>query len=675
MTKVKGKSRNIYSSGNGHNNLRQGRLVPSILALIMIMITAPATLNAQSEQPSRSDTLLILDGSGSMWGKIRDGHKIMIVREVIANSLRPLENKFNLGLMAYGHRRRGACNDIQTLTTPTPLNTNQFTRLVKRIKPLGKTPITNALATAVPLLAKNGGNIILLTDGPENCRRNPCQLITPEFARQNKITVHVVAFAMTEREAKTLRCLATNTGGKFLMAEDRDQLVTSLKTAFAASLNGLKAPGAKKPLAPIKERIRPELNLTAHLGPGTKNLRKDITWELIKLTKDQQPDEDLPPWKSSEPDPTFDLEAGNYRIRAEYKNYQITKDLTLKKGEERGEKIIFNLAELELPKGWDSPSARSGFGKMLLEPKTREKTDVSPQMIKINGKRQIMLVPTGAYKLTGLNNGKLQNWFIHTEPGKVTPLPIWKNTGRLQIAIKEAGTGKPLVAPLIRVLAYDPVKKQTTSEIARSTALNPQFDLTEGEYLIELREGFSKKAVVTKITSGYTSLLNLELERTSLKLDISGEDKNERWSATFYQLMDKKLNYVGTAGNLKDPIILPPATYRIALHHGGTTTTLKKAIKLTGSKNRTIKIKSQATPVQFVVSNRDDPLSRHQIFWQLYENSGTLIWQSTSAEPSIRLPQGRYLIRAEIGKDVFSRKIRVRGKKKTVFDLAKSQQN
>lgn len=646
----------------------------SFICLLAVLFAGAVSAQAQTNRPN---TILILDGSGSMWGKITDDHKVLIARKAITNSLRPLEDKLNFGLMAYGHRRRGSCNDIQLLQAPARLNTARITRLVRNVKPLGKTPIHNALAKAAPLLAETetGGDIILLTDGRENCRRNPCSLISKDYAAKNKIKVHVIAFAMTERDANSLRCLSENSGGRFLKASNREELETALTTTFNGALKGWQPP--KTAVEEPPRRTRPLLELTAHLGENTPKLQNDLIWKLEKLTREKQPDEDIPPWNSEKPQPEFDLETGSYRITARYQDYQISKTIELATGDERQEKIIFNLAELEIPAGWGRPNSRSGFGKLLLKPKSDANDAASQaQLIKLGVKRRLMLVPSGAYQLTGIDNGKLQNWEIEAEAGKRTKLPIWTNNGRLRLTLKDSRTGRQLTKPLLRIYQSETPSGETReklTEISRSTALNPQFDLIAGRYLLHLEDGLAKKWEEVIITSGETTSLDLTLERALLNINIKQESA-AGWSAAFYRQENKKFIYAGTAVELNQPITLTPGTYRIIMHKGEQKNLLTNAIKLTAGKQRTLRFAATTTPVRFQISDREDPLSRHQIFWQLYEQKGGLIWQSTKPTPSVNLTKGRYVIHAEIGKDKYRRAIRIGSRGPATIDLKDHKQ-
>lgn len=674
----KRQARNWGYPGNPFKNQRlQTSLrfitIVMVFALLAALMSAPP-LRAESEK-TPPNVILILDGSGSMWGKIADGHKVLIAREVITNSFRPLNNRINLGFMAYGHRRRGACRDIEILQSISPLNTTRFTRLVNRVKPLGKTPIANALDQAAKQLikTKSGGHIILLTDGPENCRRDPCAIIPKGFADQHKITVHVLAFAMGERDARTLQCLADSSGGKFLIAEDKAGLQLALNSALGATLKGYKGPVATREIQP--ERVQPQLKLTAHLGKNTSPLEKDLSWEISKLNENnEESDPDLPPWLSQKTNPTFDLDPGAYRVTATYKDYQISNRLRLEKGETKLEKIIFNLTELVLPSGWARANSRSGFGKLLLEPEKKSQNNIPPRLIDLTSENQTLLIKAGAYKLTGIENGKLQTWFFHAKPGKLTELPIWKNTGRLKLTLKDGKTGEWLGAPLVLIQKLNN-QGEPTRELARSTAQNPQFDLASGQYQINLEEGFVKKTIRTTITQDQTTELEILLERASFELKVNQENEDAPITVSLFQTGNGQKTFIGTTGELKKSIIVKPGTYRLEVHKSGETISIFKAVKLKPGQRKVIKINPRTTEVQFTISNRNDPLSRHQIFWQLFEKDGNLIWQSTRPTPAIKLPRGAYIVKAEIGKDRYTHRFRIRGNRPEVIDLAKALQN
>ena len=196
--------------------------------LFGLSLAGSSAVRAQSPGP----TMLVLDGSGSMWGQINGTAKVEIARDVIGDVVGNLPNDSQLGLVAYGHRREGDCADIQTMVTPGPLEKASFLVAVNSVTPLGKTPLTDAVRTAARgLSAAPGGTVILVTDGLETCSGDPCALAAELEAADVSFTIHVVGFGLGEGEGAALRCMADETGGLFLAASDSASLSTAIETA------------------------------------------------------------------------------------------------------------------------------------------------------------------------------------------------------------------------------------------------------------------------------------------------------------------------------------------------------------------------------------------------------------------------------------------------------------
>ena len=70
--------------------------------------------NPVSAESTGANILFILDGSGSMWGRLDNVEKIVIAKERMIELVQELEG-VNMGLITYGHRRKGDCNDIEMM--------------------------------------------------------------------------------------------------------------------------------------------------------------------------------------------------------------------------------------------------------------------------------------------------------------------------------------------------------------------------------------------------------------------------------------------------------------------------------------------------------------------------------------------------------------------------------
>ena len=93
-------------------------------------------------------TMIVLDASGSMWGQIEGEAKVSIARRVLADVLGTMPGEVELGLMAYGHRQKGQCGDIETLVAPAPGSAGAIAQAANGLSPLGKTPLTASVRRA-----------------------------------------------------------------------------------------------------------------------------------------------------------------------------------------------------------------------------------------------------------------------------------------------------------------------------------------------------------------------------------------------------------------------------------------------------------------------------------------------------------------------------------------------
>ncbi|MDI1253029.1 VWA domain-containing protein [Thermomonas sp.] len=121
----------------------------------MLVCFAGSAIAAQPQDNTASgkastnagDTILVFDASGSMWGQIDGVPKITIARDVVQGLLKDLPPEQRLGLVAYGHRRKGDCTDIQTLV-PVGTDRAAISKAIAGIDPKGMTPMTAAVEHA-----------------------------------------------------------------------------------------------------------------------------------------------------------------------------------------------------------------------------------------------------------------------------------------------------------------------------------------------------------------------------------------------------------------------------------------------------------------------------------------------------------------------------------------------
>src|SRR6056297_905578 len=134
-----------------------------------------AALTGTAMAQDEGGTMIVLDGSGSMWGQIDGTAKIEIARDAIGRMLADWPEGRALGLMAYGHRREGDCEDIETLLSPGSLDRGALDAALGKITPRGKTPVGASVRAAAGTVGEDG-SVVVVTDGLENCGADLCAL-------------------------------------------------------------------------------------------------------------------------------------------------------------------------------------------------------------------------------------------------------------------------------------------------------------------------------------------------------------------------------------------------------------------------------------------------------------------------------------------------------------------
>lgn len=194
-------------------------------------------LSTSAMAQERASTILVLDGSGSMWGQIDGVAKITIAQDVVGDLLQTLPQEQALGLTVYGHRRKGDCSDIETLVNPDTDTQSAILGAVNAIKPKGKTPMTDAVIAAAQSLryTEEKATVILVSDGIETCHPDPCAAARALEDAGVDFTAHVVGFDINDPKAVAqMQCLAAETGGTFRSADDAGELGAALVEIAAA---------------------------------------------------------------------------------------------------------------------------------------------------------------------------------------------------------------------------------------------------------------------------------------------------------------------------------------------------------------------------------------------------------------------------------------------------------
>ncbi|MDZ4791320.1 MAG: VWA domain-containing protein [Hyphomicrobiales bacterium] len=320
-----------------------------------------------------AQTVFILDSSHSMWGQINGVNKTVIMRDVLGRTFTQNEGRLPSAVIAFGAAKSAGCDDIQTLKTMGPVDAT-YAQAVGGIKPKGSAPIAAAIERAKSLFspAQPSGSVILIADGLDNCKGDPCAAAAALKAELPGVKISVLAFDARAKDTLAgLSCIAQTTGGLFLPAATAAELEAGLAQAIAASprpfavsragpqsqispLNGgdnsllSPADGASQPrAAPPVEGAPGRVTLAAHLAQGSPPINSGVKWRVFA----GEPGEDGT-YKLmqtlTDAQPAFVMAPGEYLVSAAYGRANLTKKLAVWPGQSLADAFILNAGGLRL---------------------------------------------------------------------------------------------------------------------------------------------------------------------------------------------------------------------------------------------------------------------------------------------------------------------------------------
>ncbi|MEM9850649.1 MAG: VWA domain-containing protein [Pseudomonadota bacterium] len=214
-------------------------------------------LQAQAYTGCTTDAMLVFDGSASMSEisfDVADATRIEDSRRAIARIMPQVEDFRRIGLITYGPGGNDSCTGIAAHFAPRDRAALAVTAKVQALVPAGLTPLSAAVEEAARMLdyRRAPGVVVLVTDGNETCGGRPCTLGAALARDGADLTVHVIGFKVVSDfftwnnpEAKEVaqgetvaRCLADQTGGRFVDTDTVDELVEALRSTLGCPVIG-----------------------------------------------------------------------------------------------------------------------------------------------------------------------------------------------------------------------------------------------------------------------------------------------------------------------------------------------------------------------------------------------------------------------------------------------------
>ena len=467
---------------------------------------------------AENNAVVVLDHSGSMWGQINGTAKITVARDMLGGLFDEYENKLNLGVLAFGGGKTGSCDDIETLKPIGPINAGDYTKVLGAHKPKGSSPLTASLASAKKLFSGRPGpqTIIMITDGRDDCKADPCAGARSLKQKSPETVVHVVAFdAQSAEKLQDLSCVAEETGGVFATAANDGEFEVALRKAFELAAaggggrhaaagpagagfgpvtGGVGTPGG----SPATSSEPGHLALAAILAPGSQPLGNGIVWRLYDGRA--QDDGSYKLMRTSrEARPMLLLAPGDYLVNVSYGRAHITKRVTVWPAKRLDDTFNLNAGGLRL------------YATLAKQPLLSEQAltfDVYSEETDQFGNRRKMISNAKPGIVMRLNSGsyRVQSTYgdsnavievdATVEPGKLTEASIDHQAGRITFKLVQKAGGEALADTIWNISTED------GALVKKSGGAFPSHVLAAGIYKVKVEHGGKEYEAAFSVTPG-----------------------------------------------------------------------------------------------------------------------------------------------------------------------------
>lgn len=486
--------------------------------LLAVFLLILAVVPARAEEGSR--VILVLDASGSMWGQIDGKSKMEIAKDVVGRVVVAWKPENELGLVVYGHREKGSCEDIEVLREPGALVAGDYMNAVKALSPKGKTPMTAAVRMAAESLkyTERKASVILVSDGIETCGLDPCAVAEELEKLGVDLTVHTVGFGLDNQGAVSqLKCLAEKTGGTYTTAENADELEAALtKTVEAAPV-------------PPPEPAAPAFNVTGHVvmaeGVELSQGYESATWEFFDVVDGQKGH-----WIQTEYGTDIKINlprTGDFIVRVTDDVASVELPMTLEAGEVEKLNVNLEAGILRLSGMMDerTPMADSVAAWELL--------DSSGKWITTKyGTETAFLANAGVYKVRlSLGTAKVEQ-DIEIAAGKLSEQKLALGAGSIEANGVFATGGPPVPdSSAIELRKGEPGPDGKHEWITTTYGTTAQFKVPAGKYLVIFSKDYAEGSAPVEVTAGTMSKVEVSLDGGYLAVTGPADSTIEVFSA------------------------------------------------------------------------------------------------------------------------------------------------
>ncbi len=535
-----------------------------LFAIILTLSTLPSlAFLPDTARAADENVIIVLDASGSMWGQIDGVAKIQIAREVMDGVLADLDGKAQIGVMTYGHRRKGDCGDIESLIPVGQVNRAAYMEKINALNPKGKTPITSSVRAAAEELrfTENKATVILVSDGLETCDADPCALARELEQAGIDFTAHVVGFDLKDEDTASLQCLASETGGRYLSADNADELGDAIGTVVAVAPEPAPEPEPAPAPEPEPASGPASVKLNVRLAEGSEPVDGAYA-HVYQVNADESRGEELDRGSSRSP---YEIEPGKVEFYSEVgaAEGKLVVDITPQTTEVD---LILNAGLLKVSAS-EAEGGEANEGAYIHVYEPQADAGGKRNRITAGNQRNIFTLPAGSYYATATIGQATVGGEVEIRAGERVDLDLVLGSGYLQVQGTEVAGGE--INRDVYINIYE-AEAGTDGKRRRVTAGNTRnvFALPAGKYYVTGNLGRSTVGEEIEVKAGQHTDVLLVLGSGVMKVTAIPADGAKPLEDAYITIYEAEQSLDGSrtrieGGNQNNQFKLPAGKYLV----------------------------------------------------------------------------------------------------------------
>ncbi len=640
------------------------RLAAALLGGLAAGLSALAAGPNPAMAQQRPSTMIVFDGSGSMWGRLAgsDTSKYAAARQLLMAELGALSSKPNVGVVVFGQKSQGGCTSSEVLLQPTPYDGAKLADALGRLNPQGRGPLVRGLETAVQALAAAPGqhNIIVIHDDPDNCDRNVCQAVRGLQQTLPDLRISTLSLMPKDQDRGAMACLAKATNGKVFEVDSLDEAAAAVRFMVAAL-----EPTAHQRVRPVQPRPAagpqttpttrpgpaaispslahpsPGLMLSATLAPNGQPLRHGLIWKIERLG-DNRPEL---VHQTTKPSPAVKLRPGRYAVALYATGVSERFEIEVAQGQATRKQVILNRAAIRLAAVLDDGGAV--VEDTHFEISTVHDTSSGPIWAGL-APRAPLLLPAGDYKFVATAGRTKRSGSFRADVGRTTAVTVPLKAGYLNVRTGLQAQHAERT-PVIKVETDAPGSASGRRTVALTALTDPNFLLPAGTYYVNVDNGHSQTERLVAVAAG--KVVEARFAVTTMQLGFVAKLRGAEavlTSGVRYRIWSLRANATPPlTSNVAQPeFALTPGHYRVECRIGNQNAVVVRDFEVGSAPKGRITLEFDVGTVSLTVDDQTN-----DVYWQIRDQTGRTVWRSVEPAPKMALKSGHYTVIAEIGND------------------------